>query len=127
MLKSRLSSLSAAEVSLHQSKVENEAARPYRSATAQILIRAGVSLATLTNGLDWWFYLPLKEGSGAPFFCINAISEERDDVEAVLLNVLSKGSVASGSAIEYGENLLERRREDRIVNESLPKAWTRTR
>ena len=86
----------------------------------------GVSLAALTNGLEWWFYLPLKEVSWEErrFSSYrNATSEDRDDVEAVLLNVLSKGSVASGSAIEYGENLLERRREDRIVNESLPKAW----
>ena len=85
----------------------------------------GVSLAALTNGLEWWFYLPLKEVSWEErrFSSIVITSEDRDDVEAVLLNVLSKGSVASGSAIEYGENLLERRREDRIVNESLPKAW----
>ena len=85
----------------------------------------GVSLAALTNGLEWWFYLPLKEVSWEErrFSSIVITSEDRDDVEAVLLNVLSKGSVASGSAIEYGENLLERRRKDRIVNESLPKAW----
>ena len=106
-------------------KLCGEALSPHQDQLLRYSFEHGVSLATLTNGLDWWFYLPLREGSWEErrFSAINAISEERDDVEAVLLNVLSKGSIASGSAIEYGENLLERRREDRIVNESLPKAW----
>ena len=85
----------------------------------------GVSLAVLTNGLEWWFYLPIREGSWEErrFSDIDVTSEDRANVETVLLNVLYKDRVASGSAIEYGENLLDRLRKDRIVNENLPKAW----
>ena len=101
---------------------------PLSSHQGQLLrysFERGVSLAVLTNGLEWWFYLPLREGSWEErrFSAINVMSKDRDKVEAVLLNVLSRDRVASGSAIEYGEILLERRRKDRIVNENLPKAW----
>ena len=114
-----------------QSKVFIEVKRggedlfPHQDQLLRYSFERGVSLAVLTNGLDWWFYLPLKEGSWEErrFSDVDITSEDRDNVKAVLFNVLSKDRVVSGSAIEYGENLLERRREDRIVNESLPKAW----
>ena len=103
-----------------------EALLPHQGQLLRYSFERGVSLAVLTNGLDWWFYLPLREGSWEErrFSGINVMSEDRDNVEAVLLSVLSKDRVESGSAIEYGETLLERRRKDRIVNDTLPKAWS---
>ena len=114
-----------------QSKVFIEVKRggedlsPHQDQLLRYSFERGVSLAALTNGLEWWFYLPLREGSWEERrFCdINITSEDRDNVEAVLVNVLSKDRVASGSAIQYGGNLLERRRLDRIVNENLLNAW----
>ncbi len=102
-----------------------EALSPHQDQLLRYSFERGVSLAVLTNGLEWWFYLPLREGSWEDrrFSAINVTSEDRDEVETILLMLLSKDRVESGSAIEYGENLLERRREDKIVNESLPKAW----
>lgn len=102
-----------------------EALSPHQDQLLRYSFERGVSLAVLTNGLEWWFYLPLREGSWEDrrFSAINVTSEDRDEVETILLVLLSKDRVESGSAIEYGENLLERRREDKIVNESLPKAW----
>ena len=114
-----------------QSKVFIEVKRggedlsPHQEQLLRYSFEHGVSLAALTNGLGWWFYLPLKEDPWEErrFSSIDIASEDIDNVEAVLLNVMSKDRVASGSATEYGENLLERRRRDRIVNETLPKAW----
>lgn len=102
-----------------------EALSPHQGQLLRYSFERGVSLAALTNGLEWWFYLPLREGSWEErrFSDIDITSEDRADVEAVLFNVLSKDRVASGSAIEFGEDLLERRRRDRIVSENLPKAW----
>ncbi len=85
----------------------------------------GVGLATLTNGLDWWFYLPLREGSWEQrrFSAISVKSSDSDNAQTVFANALSKNGVASGSAIKYGENLLEQQRLAMRVKETLPKAW----
>ena len=114
-----------------QSKVFIEVKRggedlsPHQGQLLRYSFERGVSLAALTNGLEWWFYLPLREGSWEErrFSSIDIASEDRDNMKAVLLNVLSRDRVASGSAIEHGEILLERRRRDRTVNDTLPKAW----
>lgn len=102
-----------------------EALSPHQGQLLRYSFERGVSLAALTNGLEWWFYLPLREGSWEErrFSDIDIMSEDRSNVEAVLFNVLCKDRVASGSAIEFGEDLLERRRRERIVNQNLPKAW----
>ena len=114
-----------------QSKVFIEVKRggevllPHQDQLLRYSFERGISLAALTNGLEWWFYLPLREGSWEErrFSAVNVVSDDGDSVEAVLLNVLSKDRVASGASLEYGENLLERRRRERIINENLPKAW----
>ena len=114
-----------------QSKVFIEVKRggeelsPHQDQLLRYSFERGVSLAALTNGLEWWFYLPLREGSWEErrFSDIDITSEDRTTIETVLFSVLSKDNVASGSAMEYGENLLERRRRERIVNQNLPMAW----
>ena len=85
----------------------------------------GVGLATLTNGLDWWFYLPLQEGlwEERRFSAISITSTNEDEARSVFNNALSKSGVASGSAVEYGEGLLERQRQAILVNATLPNAW----
>ena len=52
-----------------QSKVFIEVKRggedmsPHQDQLLRYSFERGVSLAALTNGLEWWFYLPLREGS----------------------------------------------------------------
>jgi predicted type IV restriction endonuclease len=40
--------------------------------------KEGVKLAVLTNGMTWWFYLPLQEGSWEQrkFFAIDILQQE---------------------------------------------------
>ena len=98
---------------------------PHQDQLLRYSFERGVGLATLTNGLDWWFYLPLQEGSWEQrrFSAISITSTDNDAVQTVFNNALSKNGVASGSAIEYAENLLDQQRRAMLVNATLPKAW----
>ncbi len=87
--------------------------------------REGVSLAVLTNGLNWWFYLPLREGSWEErrFSVIElrnpAISQTTDR----LINFLSKEYVRSGTAVKNAESHLAKLWKAKKIEETLPKAW----
>jgi len=45
-----------------EAKRANENLTPHQRQRLEYSFIAGVRLATLTNGIEWWFYLPLKEG-----------------------------------------------------------------
>lgn len=85
---------------------------------------SGVGLAALVNGLEWRFYLPLREGASEDrvFAAVNMASDA-DAASDILLGVLSKDAVASGSAIGYAEDMLQRQLQARLVSETLPAAW----
>ena len=88
-------------------------------------LESRVGLAALTNGLDWRFYLPAREGASADklFSTIRAASTDKDVATDVLTKVLSKDKVASGSAVNHAKELLALRRHAKLVNETLPDAW----
>ena len=65
----------------------------------------GVPLAALTNGLNWWFYLPLKEGTvEARQFCRLDISvQDISEICDLLIEFLARENVYSGAAVENAE------------------------
>ena len=81
----------------------------------------GVSLATLTNGATWRFYLPLQEGSWERTRVGDVVFHDQNAVEITqrLVDLLGRENVNSGCAFQYAENLQERNR----ILEALPKAW----
>ena len=81
----------------------------------------GVSLATLTNGETWWFYLPLQEGNWEQTRVGDVVFHNQDAAEITqrLVDLLSRENVSSENAIQNAENLQERNR----ILEALPKAW----
>ena len=85
----------------------------------------GVPLAVLTNGLNWWFYLPLKEGDAeARRFCELGISKmEVSDVCDLLVEFLSRENVYSGAAVKNAEARLAQLQEAKKVDNALPQAW----
>ena len=88
-------------------------------------IDSGVGLAALTNGLDWRFCLPLRKDSPSDdrFSSIRVSVNDNDGAAEVLLEILAKDKVASGSAMKYVENLLRIQRSVKLVNDTLPVAW----
>ncbi len=85
----------------------------------------GVALAILTNGIAWWFYLPLKEGAwnDRKFYTIDILEQEIEDIIDKFDHLLSRENVASGAAIQHAESILESRQREERVKQTLPKAW----
>ena len=81
----------------------------------------GVSLATLTNGATWRFYLPLQGGSWERTRVGDVVFHDQNAVEITqkLVHLLSRENVSSGNAIRNAENLQEKNR----ILEALPAAW----
>ena len=87
--------------------------------------RHGVKLAILTNGIVWWFYLPLHEGSWEQrrFYTIDLHSQATDDIVEKLTAFLSRQEVIDGKAIKNAENIYNSRQKGEIIKQALPKAW----
>ena len=82
-------------------------------------------MAALTNGLNWWFYLPLKEGTvEARQFCRLDISvQDISEICNRLIEFLSRENVYSGVAVENAEARLTQLQEAKKVDNVLPQAW----
>ena len=81
----------------------------------------GVSLAILTNGATWWFYLPLQEGSWERTRIGEVEFQDQNTAEIAqrLVDLLSRENVSSENAIQNAENLQKKNQ----ILEALPKAW----
>ena len=116
-----------------ENKVFIEAKRPSEKLEAhqkQLLdysFGEGVASAILTNGIAWWFYLPLKEGAwnDRKFYTIDIIEQEIEDIVDKFSLLLSRENVASGEAVRQAESILKSRQREKIVKENLPKAWNK--
>ncbi|HDP99175.1 MAG TPA: restriction endonuclease subunit R [bacterium] len=87
--------------------------------------REGVKLAILTNGITWWFYLPLNEGSWEQrrFFTADFLEQDQTAITEKLIELLSRDHVASGDAFKTAEHLYKSHQKKKIVWAALPKAW----
>ncbi len=86
---------------------------------------AGVPLSILTNGLTWWFYLPLKEGDWKKrkFFTIDLKSQNSDEISDKIICFLSKENVENGNSIRSAEDSLQGQKKQIAIDESLPVIW----
>ncbi len=87
----------------------------------------GVRLAILTNGIAWWFYLPLLEGSWEQrkFYTIEIYDQEADEVTLKFQDFLLRENVVSGKAIENAENVYKSKQKKEIIRSTIPKAWNK--
>lgn len=87
--------------------------------------KEGVALAVLTNGIAWWFYLPLKKGAwnDRKFYTIDIREQEIEDIVDKFGRLLSRENVASGKASQHAESILESWQREKILKERLPEAW----
>lgn len=85
----------------------------------------GVKLAVLTNGISWWFYLPLNEGNWEQrkFFAIDIGQQNPEDTAKRFIDFLSRNSVNEGTAVKKAEHLLISRVKESEIQRNLPKAW----
>ncbi|WP_036223695.1 type I restriction endonuclease [Mesoaciditoga lauensis] len=85
----------------------------------------GVKLAVLTNGISWWFYLPLNEGSWEErkFYSIEIYDQESEDIVKKFEDFLSRENVISDKAVENAEKVYKNKKKRDLVEKALPKAW----
>lgn len=103
----------------------NENLEPHQEQLLEYSFREGVKLAILTNGITWWFYLPLNEGSWEQrrFFTADFSEQESESIAERFIDLLSRKNVASGAAIKNAEQLYTSRQKTDILKQALPKAW----
>lgn len=86
----------------------------------------GVNLVVLTNGLTWWFYLALSEGSFEQkrFFALDLSKQPPKETAPRFVELLEKENVAKGKALKLAESILVKRQR-RLIEKSMGKAWNR--
>lgn len=106
-------------------KRPSENLEPHQEQLLGYSFREGVKLAVLTNGLTWWFYLPLNEGSWEQrrFFTADFLQQEPNAIADKLIELLLKENIASGDALKNAEHLYRGRQKRNILRHALPKAW----
>lgn len=89
--------------------------------------KKGVSLAILTNGVTWWFYLPLLAGNWdeRKFYTIDMLQQAPDDIATKFITFLSRGNIGTGEAIQNAETIYKGQQKQNILRETLHKAWNK--
>lgn len=98
--------------------------------TRQLLnysFQEGVSLAILTNGITWWFYLPLNElnWEQRKFLTIELSEQEAEEIAKRFNEFLSKENINSGQSIKSALKIFKSKQRSNKIQETLPKAWNK--
>lgn len=97
----------------------------YVSQILHYAFEKGVPFAILSNGIDWWFYLPLEEGDWQTrkFYSIDLNTQDIDGVCNRFIEFLNKNNVISGKALESAKILHKGRERAIKTRQTLPEAW----
>lgn len=87
----------------------------------------GVQLSVLTNGMSWWFYLPLQEGSWdqRKFYTIDMYSQDFEKIGEVLSNFLAREKIANGKALKNAKSFYGNKKQKNIIQINMPIAWSK--
>jgi hypothetical protein len=69
--------------------------------------RRGIKISILTNGMTWWFYLPMKEGEwkARKFYTIDIDEQEISAIAEKFVDLLSKHNIKDNKALDYAEEI----------------------
>ena len=83
-----------------------------------------VSLAILTNGITWWFYLVSASGNWKQnrFHSIDLLKQKPDKFVPNLIDLLTKAKVSNGHSLKTAETLFQKKKQ-KLAAEYLPEAW----
>lgn len=87
--------------------------------------KEGVQLAILTNGVTWWFYLPLQKGAwtNRKFYTIDFKNQTETEISEKLIQFLSKENVLSDKSIRVAEETLKSKTKEVEIKNSFPVVW----
>lgn len=85
----------------------------------------GVGITILTNGLIWYFYLPLHEGDWQQrkFISIDIRQQEVATSMNYFNDFLSKESILNGSAVKKAKELKKSKEKNKLIEKTIPVAW----
>ena len=108
-----------------EAKRPNENLETHQEQLLDYSFREGVKQAILTNGITWWFYLPLNEGSWEQrrFFTADFLQQDPNAIAEKLIDLLSRENGVSGDTLKNAEHLYRGRQKRNILRDALPKAW----
>ncbi|WP_135605548.1 DUF5655 domain-containing protein [Methanococcoides sp. NM1] len=89
--------------------------------------KMGVDLAILTNGITWWFYLPLKSGEWEKrkYYSIDIYGQDADEITDKFIDFLLKENVITGESVKRAEDVYKGKIKEKEIKETLPKAWNK--
>ena len=90
-------------------------------------VQYGVKIAVLTNGITWWFYLPLHEGDWEErkFYIIDMFEHGAEGIAQTFRDFLSKEHVIIGNAERNAENTHNTKQIGFLMEDTLPRAWNK--
>jgi predicted type IV restriction endonuclease len=82
-------------------------------------------MSVITNGITWWFCLPLREETleGRRFHVLKMKEQGAEIVTQGLFDFLSKAAISSGKALESAERIHHSRKKETLIKVHLPRAW----
>ncbi len=102
-----------------------KALKKYQVDLSNYAVKEGVNMAILTDGITWWFTLPLVKGSleEKRFHTIDMNERKAEEVAQNFEDFLSKKNIVSGKSLKAAEHIYSTRLKSLLVKENLPKAW----
>ncbi|WP_419918785.1 hypothetical protein [Candidatus Poriferisocius sp.] len=95
---------------------------------AQVLgyaFHEGVEICALTNGLEWWLYLPREGGDPEErrFMVLSIADDPVDRLADDLETFLSKTALESGDAVSKAKQVLKAEHERVLLGQRIPDIW----
>ncbi len=90
-----------------------------------VSVQGKVPIGILTNGLTWWFFLPLVQGSAdeKKYLTVEMSGQKAEEASEIFEHFLTKETILSGEAEKAAEDIYRARQRDLFIKETLPKAW----
>lgn len=101
---------------------------PHQEQLLQYAFGLGTRMAALTNGLDWWLYLPMKGDrpfEERRFARVDFREQAPDEAASALSRFLNRDEVVSGVTLKEAEAEFERQERDEEVRSAFPSVWRR--
>jgi len=85
----------------------------------------GIPLAILTNGLTWWFYLPLlpEKWDQKKYDSIDIIRDDTEPIVKKIIDYLSKSNISTDKAQKIAEATYKNNKRKQIIDSAFPQAW----
>lgn len=97
----------------------------YNTQLLRYAFEVDAPLAVLTNGIEWWLYLPREDGywEERKFYTIDILAQEIDSICDRLIEFLGKDNVISGNAVDNAKKMRKSREGKQKIQATLPEVW----